>query len=191
MPRVTVTKADVSTKGKPRVYFDNKHNWQDSVYIGNECGPAPAVGMVIDADTSSKRFPDAKSDIWFLNRWTQVALAANGAAQQQATPQPIIAPQMAAPTQKPHAGWDIPSGDLSRFASNIVGQAITAGLIKKPGDVAGWTAAAYRAAECLRSGKVQDFDDELPDLSGMTDKQAEQISQDEQGGFDEDEGASF
>jgi hypothetical protein len=129
---------------------------------------------------------------YFLNAW-KPAPAANGAAQQlaanSAAQQPAISPAAspAATIAKPPAGWDIPTGDLSRFASNIVGQAITAGLIKKPGDVAGWTAAAYRSAECLRSGKVQDFDDELPDLSGMTDKQAEQISQDEQGGYAEDD----
>ena len=32
MPTVTVTKIDTSKNGKPRVYFENKHNWQDSYY---------------------------------------------------------------------------------------------------------------------------------------------------------------
>ena len=179
MPRVTVTKIDVSTKGKPRVYFDNKHNWQDAVYIGQDCGPPPPVGWIIDADTSSKRFQNAKSDTWFLNRWT--------AAQQQVAP----AKQELAPAQQ-QLGWDIPTGDLSRFASNIVGQAITAGLIKKPGDVAGWTAAAYRAAECLRSGKVQDFDDELPDWGHGAPDPAEQQQEDagRDGGFEQDDNGS-
>jgi hypothetical protein len=60
-------------------------------------------------------------------------------------------------------GWpDVPTGDLSRFVSNIVGQAITAGLIKAPTDIAPWVAAAYRGAEDMRSGKVKDFDSPIP-----------------------------
>ena len=192
MPRVTVTKADVSTKGKPRVYFDNLHNWQNAIYIGQNCGTPPSVGMVIDADTSSTRFPNAKADTWFLNRYSVVqgpitAGAASGPAQRIETPAGVAwgsnlqagstpAPGGAqgdatgsstgaltfasAPTIK---GWsDLPTGDMLRWVSNVVGSAIAAQLIRTPSDIAQWVGASYRAAESLRSGDVPEFDSDVP-----------------------------
>jgi hypothetical protein len=192
MPVVRVTNMDTTKTGKRRIYFDGKNNWADAVYIGQRCVGIPAVGDVIEAETTSKTWPDGKVT-WFLNSF-KTAPAANGAAQQPA--QTAAALQAAAtydPKQpfavaKQAAGWDIPTGDLSRFASNIVGQAITAGLIKEPRQVAQWIQAAYMAAEALRSGKVDELvyeNEPIPDLGGGADP-AEQQGFQEEGdpGFD-------
>jgi len=162
MPTVIVTKIDTSKNGKPRVYFENKHNWQDSYYIGNKCNGIPTVGQQIEADTSQVTFPNAKGPTWFLNSWKPVQ--AQQVAQQMTQGQQIQTPAINGTyTPKPVMGWpDVPTGDLSRFVSNIVGQAITAGLIKAPTDIAPWVAAAYRGAEDMRSGKVKDFDAPIP-----------------------------
>ena len=155
----TVTKIDTSKSGKPRVYFGGRHNWQDAHYLGNKCS-LPQQGATIDAEVSSKDFNSDGKITWFLNSWKLASIA----------PQPLPA-QPAAPQQTPvpykaPAGWDIPTGDLSRFVSNVVGSAIAAGLIKTPNDIAPWSASAYRAGNDLRSGKVKDFDDPVPDMRG-------------------------
>lgn len=160
----TVTKIDSSTNGKPRIYLDNKHNWPDAIYVGNKCNGIPMLGQIIEASTTSKRFADAKSDTWFLESWkpavVQQASQPSQPVAQIQTPQ--INGTYTAPA-KPVQGWpDVPTGDLSRFVSNLVGTAIAAGLIKTPSDLAPWTAAAYRAANDLRTGKVRDFDDPVP-----------------------------
>ena len=162
MPTVIVTKIDTSKNGKPRVYFENKHNWQDSYYIGNKCNGIPTVGQQIEADTSQVTFPNAKGPTWFLNSWKPVQ--AQQVAQQMTQGQQIQTPAINGTyTPKPVMGWpDVPTGDLSRFVSNLVGTAIAAGLIKTPNDIAPWTAAAYRAGNDLRTGKVRDFDDPVP-----------------------------
>src|SRR5271156_3186979 len=68
----TVTKSDTSKKGAPRIYLDNKHNWQDAVYISQRMpGPAPEVGMSIDAQMVSKDFNNDGKLTWFLNSWTE------------------------------------------------------------------------------------------------------------------------
>ena len=165
MPTVTVTKIDSSKNGKPRCYFDNKHNWQDAVYVGNKCNGIPQVGQQIEANTVSKRFPNAQTDTWFLENWRPAQTAApQQVAQQMTQGQQIQTPAINGTyTPKPVMGWpDVPTGDLSRFVSNLVGTAIAAGLIKTPNDIAPWTAAAYRAGNDLRTGKVRDFDDPVP-----------------------------
>lgn len=175
---VTVTNIDQSKSGKTRVFFDGRNDWQAAVYLGQKCNGCPPKGARIEADTSSKTFEDGKT-VWFLNRWKAIP----------ASQQPILAPQMA--NQKPPAGWDIQSGDLSRFASNVVGQAITAGLITTPSQVAPWTAAAYRAAEDLRSGRVKDFSDEVKSFVTEPDTAAQQNEDDSHAGDDYDNGAGF
>jgi hypothetical protein len=203
MPRVTVTKVDKSTKGKDRVYFDNRHNWQDSIYIGQACGTPPSVGMVIDADTSSTRFQNAKSDTWFFNRYSVVQgpITAGGAAQQTNQIRPgsdsgqigsinMQGPQAGyiPPPAKPPAGWDIPTGDLSRFVSNVIGSAIAANLIKTPSEIAQWVGASYRAAESLRSGEVPEFDSDVP---RFVEPDAAEQQQTEQGGFEEEDNSGI
>jgi hypothetical protein len=163
MPRVTVTKADVSTKGKPRVYFDNKHNWQDAVYIGNSCGAAPVVGQVIDADTSSQRFQNARSDTWFLNRWTAATQPPSQQGPFLTDKNGHLIVHTETMVNKLKQGWpDLPTGDMLRWVSNVVGSAIAANLIKTPSDIAQWVGASYRAAESLRSGDVPEFDSDVP-----------------------------
>ena len=144
---VTVTYQDRSKSGKDRVYFDGKNNWQEAFYVGQKCNGVPPMGATIDADTSSKDFNGHTT--WFLNRWKPV---------NQSAPQTSAS----APPQKFIAGWDIPTGDLSRFVSNVIGSAIAAGLIEEPQQLMVWVAGAYRAAESLRSGKVEDFNDPIP-----------------------------
>lgn len=149
---VTVTYQDKSKSGKDRVYFDGKNNWQESFYVGQQCNGVPPMGATIDADTSSKDFNGHTT--WFLNRWKPVNQSANGVPRTDSAP--------SAPPQKFIAGWDIPTGDLSRFVSNVIGSAIAAGLIKAPTDIAAWVAASYDAGNALKSGKVEHFNDPVP-----------------------------
>jgi hypothetical protein len=152
---VTVTHKDQSKSGKPRVFFGGKNNWQDAYYLGNDVTSVPEIGQTIEIDASSRTFPNARAPTWFINKWR----LANGSAQT-----PVAQPYMAIPNSqaKPYPGWDIPTGDLSRFVSNVIGSAIAAGLIKAPTDIAPWVAASYEAGNALRSGKVEHFSDPVP-----------------------------
>ena len=165
MQTMKLTHMDQSKRGSWRAYFDGRNDWQNAYYVGQNCPwPLPPIGTELEVDTSSKRFIGAKADTWFLNDFK---IKANGAGQQEAQMGKAIGSPAPANDQnkywnqqtKPQTGWDIPSGDLSRFASNVLGSAIAAGLIKTPHDIAPWTAAAYRAGNDLRTGKVKDFDD--------------------------------
>lgn len=153
MPIVKVTHQDQSKAAKPRIYFDNKNNWQDAIYIGQRCNGIPPVGSMIEADTSSKTFSDGRTT-WFLNSWKLAT----------SSPLPEVCGNGAilSGNKIVSVGWDIPTGDLSRFVSNVVGNAIAAKLIVGPGDMAPWIAAAYRSLEALRAGKPIDFDDVPP-----------------------------
>lgn len=145
----TVTKSDASKAGKPRVYFDGKHDWKDAYYISIKC-EAPPIGAKIEAQTHMTNYQG--KDYWHLDKWKLVE-------EQKVIPVlPPMAPANGSPP-KPNGGWDIPSGDLSRFVSNIVGSAIEKGLIQDPEEIYSWTAAGYRAANQLRTGKIQDFND--------------------------------
>ena len=184
----TVTKIDSSKNGKPRVYFGGRHNWQDAHYLGNKCA-LPQQGATVDADVSSKDFNSDGKITWFLNSWKA---ASNGAPQQIPGPtaQNIAAPQqMQTVPYKAPAGWDIPTGDLSRFVSNVVGSAIAAGLIKTPNDIASWSAAAYRAGNDLRSGKVKDFDDVLASMKEL--EEADPLESQTYGDQDDPDGVPF
>lgn len=151
MPIHTVTKADTSKGGAPRVYFDGKHDWKDAFYVSKKI-TAPEVGAVIDANTASNDYQG--KTYWYLNGWKLAQGAQNGAPTPNAT------------LGKPSTfkGWNIDAGDLSRFVSNVVGSAIAAQFITDPEQIGPWVAAAYRAGEQLRNGKVQDFNDPLPDF---------------------------
>jgi hypothetical protein len=142
MPLVTVTKADTSKGGAPRVYFDNKHDWKDAYYVGKKI-EAPAVGLTIEANTSSRDYQG--KTYWYLNSWNAPNPPKNFTAASPPKPK----------------GWDIDYGDLSRLVSNIIGSAIEAKLINDPDEIGIWVAAAYRAGETLRSGKIQDFHDRI------------------------------
>jgi hypothetical protein len=156
---VTVTHADKSKQGKDRVYFGGKNHWKDAYYVGANC-PVPQVGATIEADTSSKQFNGAPSPTYFLNGWK---IRTNGSPQQESpkiqippheggwaktvvTGQPII------PT---HDGWEIPGMNAAQLVSNVLATAITAGLIKYPGDLGAWSNAAQRALQRLRDGKFE------------------------------------
>ena len=158
MPIVTVTKSDASKSGAPRIYFDNKHNWQDAIYCSKVA--QPSVGMVINADLTSSEFPKGSGKmLWHLNAWKQADSAPPPNAKISAeNVQKSLSGYYSAPAPK---GWNIDSGDLSRLASNLMASAIEAGLVKEPHQLMVWAAGAYRAAESLRSGKVEDFNDEI------------------------------
>lgn len=145
---VKVTKTDKSQNGKDRVYLDGRHDWKDAFYV--KAGQRiPTVGAMIEADTSSTTFPGKKEATWFLNSYKAVNMGG-------ATP---VAGNGTSPPSEPPAqlqkGWDIQSGDLSRYASNIVASAITAGLVKVPGDINAWARAAYLSGQNLRQGYAE------------------------------------
>lgn len=149
---VTVTKADKSQNGKDRVFFDGKHDYRDAYYLSRGID-LPPLNVKIEVQTHSWTPGEGKQTFWYLDKWRLA---------EQPTPvaQPTL-PPMAPPTPAPKAngGWDVQSGDLSRFVSNVVASAIEKGLINDPDEIFTWTAAAYRAGNQLRTGKVQDFND--------------------------------
>lgn len=144
---VKVTKIGKARSGKPIVYFDHKHGQTDGFLVSQTC-KVPAEGMTIEADTKSWDYRG--ETYWGLNDWKQVRDQSPQAFNSNNGQTPLVdAPAKAL------AGWDIQSGDLSRYASNIVASAITAGLIKQPSDIAVWSKAAYRAGEALKAGDMQ------------------------------------
>jgi hypothetical protein len=171
MTIVTVSKLDKSSKGKPRVYFNGRHSYDDAVYVSQKLGEAPRLHSVINANMTSKTFDDGKT-IYFLNDFkyeAQQPAQAPGDAQ-GGYPSSQNSNGVPAANQPKPKGWAIDYGDLSRFVSNVVGSAIAANRIEKPSDMAPWIASAYRALEAVREGKILDFDDdpreiapELPD----------------------------
>lgn len=189
MAILTVTKTDQSKNGKPRVYFGGKNDWKDAYYIGNKCNGVPEVGKTIDANTSSKRFDNAKYDTWFLDSWKPLETNGNGNEHAAQAGIADAQPQARQPIQggKPPGGWAIDYGDLSRFVSNVVGSAIAAGYIQKPPDMAPWIASAYRALEAVREGKILDFDDEPPSAMRMPDPSEPQGFDDGDPGFADDD----
>jgi hypothetical protein len=158
MPVATVTKIDKSQNNKDRVYLDNHHDWKDAYYVKQGLY-LPAVGQVIEADTSSQEFRPGRVT-WFLNQWKAVnsPSAAVGAAHRayNGAPGPSPLPNSPMPGSQPISasakGWDVLPGDLSRFVSNLVGSAISAKLIEKPEQIIAWTRAAYVAAQGMRDG---------------------------------------
>jgi hypothetical protein len=156
---VKVTKIGKSGKGKPIVYFDNRHGQTDGYLVNSKCY-TPQEGMTIEADTASSSF-EGKT-FWWLNGWKEVK-SATASGPSQDTGNGRSAPE--SPQAQPQKGWDIQSGDLSRYASNIVASAITAGLIKSPTDIYAWANAAYKSAEGLRRGDMWQEPQTGPDPS--------------------------
>ena len=160
MPIVTVSKVGQTRTGKPCVWFNGEDGYDKAVYLGKKT-ESPPVGAVIDADTVSSDFQG--KTYWYLNGWTP----SKGQPTTPATP--VADPAQSPPGTahivtytRPNGGWDIQSGDLSRFVSNVVGQAILAGLIKKPDDIHPWVYMAYKAGEGMRTGDRKYFEDSVP-----------------------------
>lgn len=156
MSIVTVTKVGTTRSGKPCVWFNGEDGYDNAFYLGKKT-ESPPVGAVIEADTVSSDYQG--KTYWYLNGWTL--------SKAQTTPPatPVAAPVQSPPgtgQSRPQAGWDIQSGDLSRFVSNVVGSAIAAGLIKKPDDIHPWVYMAYKAGEGMRSGDQKYFEDSVP-----------------------------
>lgn len=145
---VKVTHIDQSQNGKDRVYFDGKNGWQDAYYVSQGLR-MPAIGDVIEVQTSSKSFGRDKPPTWFLNDW-KPARASNGGA--YPSPSQGAAPAANPPISAPTKGWEVAPMNLCAFVSNVVANAIQAGLIKEPVDIHRWTKSAYGAAESLRHG---------------------------------------
>ena len=163
---VTITHADTSQNGKARVYFNGKNDWKDAYYIKQGLY-APSIGQVVEVETHSWTPPGKQHAIWNLDSWKPATLPQGvvGAAQRAAEPTRYPAqgngrlPVVDAPAQA-LKGWDVLPGDLSRFVSNVIGSAIEAKLILKPGDINAWTLAAYRSAQRMTDGS---YASEWPD----------------------------
>ncbi len=131
----TVTKHGTTKSGKPVVYFDNRHGFQDMVFLGDT--EAPPVGAVVDTDIASST-RDGKT-FHFLNGW---GLAPNSPPQDHWKP-PTTTPANAAPSgPEPVKGYTEPE---RMFISNICAAAISAGKIEDPVDLPAWVNAALYA----------------------------------------------
>jgi len=145
MSTYTVSKVEKSKTGKDRVYLNGATSWKDAYYVGNRCNGVPPVGATIEIDSSSKRFDGASQDTWFISSW-RLAVAPS---------QKTVVVGQVIPT--PY-GWSIDAGDLTRFASNLIANAITAGIIKEPAQILPWAKSAYEAGEALKKGKFEAVD---------------------------------
>lgn len=168
MMTATVTKLDQTKNGKPVVYFDNKHDYKDAYFLGKSM--PPPMGSVIEVDTKASDF-NGKT-LWFVQSW-------KFASGQQSAPQPMQAnpttyapahPQPApAPSQSVPAGLLMEPGDVLRFISNVVGQAINAKTIDDPQDIGAWAAEALSVARKLRDGSLRAPEPrEMPPPAGQT-----------------------
>ncbi len=135
----TVTHADRSQRGTPRVYFDNKHHWQDA-YCLKDCDQPP-LGSVIEVKTHSWRPPDGKNEIWFLDDWRL--------AEKQPEPAAIAATQKASAKEALTREQTVQDDMVLRFVSNLVGHAIECGKVDSPARIQEWAGAALSAAQTV------------------------------------------
>jgi hypothetical protein len=135
MPTLTVTKHGQTKKGSPVVYFNNKHTFQDMVFLGRET-QAPPIGALIDAELGSKPRDDGGT-MWFLNAW--------GLAPNQMPVAPTSPPVATNEALKPIAAPEPYTEPERMFISNIVAAAITGGHATDPIDLIAWTRAALKA----------------------------------------------
>lgn len=149
MPHYTVTKHGQTKTGKNVVYFDNKHTYQDMIFL-NDGVEAPPLGARIDGDTKSS----ADGRFWSLRAWgllpNQPAPAVAAAAPH--APMPSVAPYQPPPAPSAPVGLPIDPVDVVKFISNCCGQAIAAQSIKDPSDILPWALAALETARKLRDG---------------------------------------
>ena len=76
--------------------------------------------------------------------------------------QPYSTPSVGAPAApRPPAPTTDPLTFLP-MTSNLVAHAIAAGLVKEPGEIHAWAAAAMAAAKTVTRPASEDFDDDIP-----------------------------
>ena len=150
---VTVTHSDTSKNGKPRVFFDGKHDWKDAYYCGKT--EPPPVGARVEVDTASMQTKDGKGTMWFLNKW--------GLVPNQPAPAEVKATVAASAVQQSANNLWAQQEATLRFVSNCVGTAIECGKVAQPSDIGGWASAALKAAQGVIAGKIEPipFDDKF------------------------------
>ncbi len=166
----TVTKIGVTKSGKPVVYFDNKHGYQDMIFLGKTM--APPVGAVIDTEMVSQSRDD--KTFWFLNKWgmapntmqQSIASQIEGAQMVSRAPEsrPLPMNNGTAPigASPPMSAPSAPYNEPERlWMSNIVAAAINAGCVKSPVDLITWTNGALTALRLVRVAKDTGFDPEV------------------------------
>jgi len=147
MPTLQVSEIGTTKSGRAKIRCG-----KDVYYCGNGV-PTPPVGSTILADTSDGSFDGEggkRISMWYLNKWQ----FADG-AQQPIHAQPGLtqaAPAATPAPQSSQAGLPMEPGDVLRFISNVVGQAISAKTISDPEDVWGWANTALNVARALRDG---------------------------------------
>jgi len=146
---VTVQELGQSKSGKPKVKANN--NWyflasdRDTGFIAT-----PGLGQVIEIKSGSFAI-DGKTFLT-LEAWRPAAATSSSQPVQVAASQARAMPTQTADMHQAFIGQG--------FISNVVGQAIVAGLIKSPGQVFDW----YNAAKLALEGKkaAVPFSDNLP-----------------------------
>ena len=147
MPIHTVTKHGTTKSGKNVVYFDNKHNYTDMVFLGRET-ETPPVGASIDAMTTSKNFDDGKT-LWFLNNWALTANQGNGVHAAPAVS--LTAPIKPLPMQPGYVAPALSPSEIRQTIFNVWASAIGAGVIKDPMDLTAWSEGVEKALVKLGS----------------------------------------
>jgi hypothetical protein len=150
MPTHTVTKADTSKGGAPRVYFDNKHDWKDAYYVSKKI-EAPLVGQSIDANTASSDYQG--KTYWYLNGWKPAG-----------QPEAPTTVQVSSTRLLPSKGWNLDSKDRAIILEVVLKAAFDKGLIGIPEEMAPWFERTYRYVEGVSNGKPIALDEPLPDF---------------------------
>jgi len=172
----TVTAAGLSSNGKPYVSFDGD---KTRYYVSSKIEP-PALGAVIDAETSSKRFDGAKFDTWFLNSW-KVPLVKTAAEVKQE----IAVKNLPPSSQSQLQGLPVESKDcaiiLQIIFKDVIHPLIDKGTISEPEEMAPWIERAYAYSNGFLTGKPVAFDDKFkipPEMPGPSrDEQEEEFDE--------------
>lgn len=147
MPTLQVSEIGTTKSGRAKIRCG-----KDVYYCGNGV-PTPPVGSTILADTSDGSFDGEggkRIAMWYLNKW-QFADSAQQPIHAQPELTKAASPAPSAPQYSP-AGLPLDPGDVMRFISNVVGQAISAKTISDPEDIWGWAHTALNVARALRDG---------------------------------------
>ena len=154
MPTLTVSEIGQTKSGRATVRCG-----KDKFYCGNGV-PVPPVGATILADTSDGSFDGEggkRVTMWYLNKWEPAAGQQSAPQAMQANPTTYAPahPQPAPVASAAAVGLPMEPGDVLRFISNVVGQAISAKTIADPMDITAWAAEALSVARKLRDGSLR------------------------------------
>ena len=144
----TVQELGASKKGSPKVKVQGYWYFAGSTDVTNM-----KVGMPVELEVRS--FMAGDKELWGISQWK-----ATGQPQNATGRAPVDAGAAISITPSPIAPYLDEAA--TRFISNVVGSAITAGLIEAPDAVSAWAHAARAAHHAITQWKPIEVQDEIP-----------------------------